>query len=253
MSAEDTGKQMVLASVASSAKEIAQNPVLLEASKALAELPGELKIENDEDDARWGDVALRMRRGERHVETGLTALFRPVEAYKKALREHFKRTLAEPLAAGVARVNIASTAWRAEKDRRARVARDAAEREAREAAEQAAAAQARAQAGEMPEPGDELEDGFDVAPGVAQVVTAPVSTIVRGGESTTFQRRTLKCTLEDLAEARRAWPLAFVFDESTALQLFKAECAEKQESLDAGVVIGGVRFYNEVTLQRRGR
>lgn len=239
-----------------------QSPVLLEASNALASIPETVTITSDEEDAALGDLALKAKKGVRHIETGLTDLFRPMKTFEKLMREHFNTNMKAPLEAAVAKVDRASLAWRNEKAAKAREAQRAAEFAAQLAAKQALAeaeeraeAKAAAEAAGQPDPdifADEAE-GFDVAPGVAQVIAPPVERIARGEESATFERRTLRCTLENEAEARNHWPGAFLFDDSAALAAFKESGFTPQQSLDAGVVIGGVRFYNEVTIQRRAR
>lgn len=241
-----------------------QSPVLLEASNALASIPETVAITSDEEDAALGDLALKAKKGVRHIETGLTDLFRPMKTFEKLMREHFNTNMKAPLEAAVAKIDRASLAYRAEKQRAAREAQERAEAAAREAArlaaEQAAARAAEEEAARLsgePVPqaiaADLDVDEFDVAPGVAQVVAPPVERISRGEESATFERRTLRCTLEDAKEARVMWADAFLFDDNAAIALFKQDNAPTQAALDAGVVIGGVRFYNEVTIQRRAR
>lgn len=233
-----------------------QSPVLLEASNALASIPETVTITSDEEDAALGDLAYKAKRGVKHIEAGLTDLFRPMKTFEKLMREHFNVNMKTPLEAAVAKVDRASAAYRAEKARLAREAQERAEAAAREAARVAAEAQAAKFAGE-PVPQSVAVDldieEFDVAPGVAQVIAPPVERISRGEASATFERRTLRCSLEDEKEARNGWPGAFLFDERAAIELFKVAGFTPQDALDAGVVIGGVRFYNEVTIQRRAR
>ena len=265
----------IVAGTKEQASALAKSPVLMEASEALLTIPATLTITSDAEDAAWGDVALKVKKGERHVESGLTECFREVKAFEKAFREHMRTAFSLPLAAGVKRIDDASKAWRTEKARAAaaaqreaeRVAREAAEAAARAEAERVAAAEARRIEAEQaaaaglsapaePEPDIFADDaeGFDVAPGVAQVIAPPVEKIARGEDASTFERRTLMCSLEDEGEAFKFWGRsAFVFDERAALAAFKEGVEESQERLDAGIVIGGVRFYNEVTIQRRAR
>lgn len=243
-------------------KLLRQSPVLLEASNALASIPETVTITSDEEDAALGDLALKAKKGVKHIETGLTDLFRPMKQFEKLMREHFNTNMKAPLEAAVAKVDRASLAYRQEKARKAREEQERAEAAAREAARLAAEAEAKraAEAAAAEAEGRELTDTpvdaefeFDVAPGVAQITAPPVERIARGEESATFERRTLRCTLEDEAESRRDWPTAFLFDERTALELFKGLYQPSQAALDAGIVIGGVRFYNEVSIQRRAR
>lgn len=239
-----------------------QSPVLMEASNALASIPEVVTITSDEEDAAFGDLALKAKKGVRHIEAGLTDLFRPMKTFEKLMREHFNTNMKAPLEAAVAKVDRASLAYRNAKADKAREAQRVAEaaaalaaKQALAAAEERAEAEAAALAAGQPAPdifADEA-DGFDVAPGVAQIIAPPVERISRGEESATFERRTLRCSLEEEGAARREWPGAFLFDERAALAAFKEGIAESQERLDAGVVIGGVRFYNEVTIQRRAR
>ena len=244
---------------------LAKSPALLEASEALLTIPATLKITSDAEDAAWGDVALKVKKGERHVETGLTECFREVKAFEKAFREHMRTAFSLPLAAGVKRIDDASKAWRAEKARLAveaqreaeRVAREAAEAAARAEAERVAAAEAAAAAG-LPEPEPiEESDGFDVAPGVAQVIAPPVERIARGEDAATFERRTLCCSLESKGEAYAFWgPAVFEFSASAALAAFKSDTSDLPKPGDeaaGSIVIGGVRFWNEVSIQRRSR
>lgn len=232
-----------------------QSPVLMEASNALASIPATVTITSDEEDAALGDLALKAKKGVRHIETGLTDLFRPMKTFEKLMREHFNVNMKAPLEAAVAKVDRASQAYRAEKQRRAREEQERAEAAAREAARVAAeaeAAKAAAVAAGEPVAVDE-EPEFDVAPGVAQVIAPTVAKVVHGESSTTFERRTLRCTLEDEAEARKGWPSAFLFDDNAALAAFKESGFTPQETLDRGVVIDGVRFYNDISIQRRAR
>ena len=249
---------IVTTAVKENARTLSESPVLLDASTALATIPEALTIESDEQDAAWGDVAKKAARGAKHVESSLTDLFRPMKAFEKLLRDHFRTAYVEPLTKGVAKIDRASLAYRQEKQRAAEAERLAAERAAREAAEAAAleaserareAAEAAAQGIELPQ--ETME--FDDAPGVAQVVVAPVEKIVRSEETTTFERRTLVCVLESESEARKAWPGAFLFDERACIAAFKAEGEHGQRELDAGIVVGGVRFKNDITIQRRDR
>jgi hypothetical protein len=259
------------------ASALAKSPVLMEASEALLRIPATLEIGSDEEDAAWGDVALKVKKGERHVESGLTDCFREVKAFEKAFREHMRTAFSLPLAAGVKRIDDASKAWRTEKARAAaaaqreaeRVAREAAEAAARAEADRVAAAEARrieaeqAAAAGLPAPevqpdifADEA-DGFDVAPGVAQTIAPPVERIARGEEAATFERRTLMCSLEDEGEAFRFWGRsAFVFDERAALAALKSDTSDLPapgDGVEGSVVIGGVRYWNEVSIQRRAR
>lgn len=256
--------EAIIVGTKESASALAKSPVLLEASEALLTIPATLTITSDEEDAAWGDVALRVKKGERHVESGLTECFREVKAFEKAFREHMRTAFSLPLAAGVKRIDDASRVWRSEKAKRAaeaqreaeRVAREAAEAAARAEAERVAAAEAAAASGE-PVPVAEEAAEFDVAPGVAQVIAPPVERIARGDESATFERRTLCCSLEDKREAYAFWgPDAFVFDERAALAAFKADTSDLPKPGDGAagsVVIGGVRYWNEVSIQRRAR
>jgi hypothetical protein len=248
---------VVTLAVKENAKALQASPVLLEASEALATIPAGLVIASDADDATWGDVAKKCGRGAKHVEASLTDLFRPMKAFEKLLREHFKSTVIDPLGKGVARIDAASLSYRREKQRRAdeerraaeQAARDAAEAVEREAAERRRVETEAAAAGIVlaPEPEPEFED----APGIAQTLAPVVEKIVRSEETATFERRTLKCTLENEDEARMMWSGAFLFDENMAVAQFKAD-GYKLET-DEGFVIGGVRFYNEVKIQRRDR
>lgn len=251
---------VVTLAVKENAKALSESPVLLDASTALATIPETLTIASDAEDAAWGDVAKKAARGAKHVESSLTDLFRPMKAFEKMLRDHFRTAYVEPLTKGVAKIDQASLAYRNEKARVAREAQEAAERAAREAAEAAtrevearrkAEAEAAAAGVELPpEPEQEFED----APGVAQVLAPVVKKIVRSEETTTFERRTLVCTMESESEARKAWPGAFLFDESACLAQFKAAGEEHgQRELDAGIMLGGVRFKNNITIQRRDR
>lgn len=248
---------VVTLAVRENAKALAESPVLLDASTALATIPDILVIASDAEDAAWGDVAKKASRGAKHVESSLTDLFRPMKAFEKMLRDHFRTAYVEPLTKGVAKIDRASLAYRNEKSRSAREAQEAAERAAREAAAAAAreaAERAKAEA-EAAAAGIELppapEPEFEDAPGVAQVLAPVVEKIVRSEETATFERRTLKCTLENEDEARAAWPGAFLFDENMAVALFKSE--DRKLASDEGAVVGGVRFYNEVKIQRRDR
>lgn len=248
------------------ASELAKSPVLMEASEALLTIPATLTITSDAEDAAWGDVALKVKKGERHVETGLTECFREVKAFEKAFREHMRTAFSLPLAAGVKRIDDASRAWRTEKAKAAAAAQAEAERAAREAAEAAARAEAErvaaaetaAAAGEpAPDIFSDEAEGFDVAPGVAQVVAPPVERIARGEDASTFERRTLMCSLEDEGEAFKFWGRsAFVFDERSALAALKADTSDLPkpgDGAEGSVVIGGVRYWNEVSIQRRAR
>lgn len=244
-----------------------QSPVLMEASNALASIPETVVITSDEEDAQLGDLALKAKKGVRHIETGLTDLFRPMKTFEKLMREHFNTNMKAPLEAAVAKIDRASLAYRQEKGRAAREAQERAEAAAREAAriatEEAAARAAEAAAAEaegrvLTQAEADDVDEFDVAPGVAQVIAPPLERIARGEDAATFERRTLRCSLEEEKDARLGWPGAFLFDEREALEQFKRfqsmrDVPTTQDALDAGVVIDGVRFYNEVTIQRRAR
>lgn len=248
---------VVTLAVKENAKALQQSPALLDASEALASIPADLSINTDAEDAAWGDVAKKLGRGAKHVETSLTDLFRPMKAFEKMLREHFTTTYVEPLKKGVGRIDNASLAYRRRKAAEAEAARLAAEKAAREAAEAAAreAEERRAREAEAAAAGVELpaepEPEFEDAPGIAQVIVAPVEKIVRSDETATFERRTLKCTLHDEAEARLMWPAAFLFDEAAAVAAFKS--GGKALANDDGLILGGVHFYNEVKIQRRDR
>lgn len=247
---------VVTLAVKENAKALSESPVLLDASTALATIPETMTIASDAEDAAWGDVAKKAARGAKHVESSLTDLFRPMKAFEKLLRDHFRTAYVEPLTKGVEKIDRASLAYRQEKQRAAEAERLAAEKAAREAAEAAAleASERAREAAEAAEQGIELPQEtmeFDDAPGVAQVVVAPVEKIVRSDETTTSERRTLRCTLEDEREARQRWPEAFLFDDKTCLGSYRS--AGGGDVPDAGVVLGGVRFWNDVTIIRRDR
>lgn len=257
---------LIVSSTKERAGALAKSPALLEASEALLTIPATLTITSDAEDAAWGDVALKVKKGERHVETGLTECFREVKAFEKAFREHMRTAFSLPLAAGVKRIDDASRAWRTEKAKAAAAAQAEAERAAREAAEAAARAEAErvaaaetaAAAGEpAPDIFSDEAEGFDVAPGVAQVVAPPVERIARGEDASTFERRTLMCSLEDEGEAFKFWGRsAFVFDERSALAALKSDTSDLPkpgDGAEGSVVIGGVRYWNEVSIQRRAR
>ena len=243
-----------------------QSPVLMEASNALASIPEVVTITSDEEDAALGDLALKAKKGVRHIETGLTDLFRPMKTFEKLMREHFNTNMKAPLEAAVAKIDRASLAYRQDKARRAREEQERAEAAAREAArlaaeEAAARAKAEAEALAAGKPAPDIfaedADGFDVAPGVAQVIAPPVERIARGEEAATFERRTLMCSLEDEGEAFKFWGRsAFVFDERSALAALKADTSDLPkpgDGAEGSVVIGGVRYWNEVSIQRRAR
>jgi hypothetical protein len=257
---------LIVSSTKERASALAKSPALLEASEALLTIPATLTITSDADDAAWGDVALRVKKGERHVESGLTECFREVKAFEKAFREHMRTAFSLPLAAGVKRIDDASKAWRNEKARAAAEAQRKAEEAAREAARIAAEeAEARRVAEEAAlaegRPVSAVEaaevDEFDVAPGVAQTIAPPVERIARGEEAATFERRTLMCSLEDEGEAFKFWGRsAFVFDERAALAALKSDTSDLPapgDGVEGSVVIGGVRYWNEVSIQRRAR
>lgn len=269
---------LAVSDVRAAAELLRNSPALLDASEALLLIPAVVKIESDDEEKRLNDLAMRARRGVEHVESGLTDIFRPVKAFEKLFREKMREDHGHPLAAGVKRVDDGTRAWRNEKAARAlaiqreaeRVAREAAEAAARAEAERAAAAEARRIEAEQaaaaglpappePEP-DIFEDeagGFDVAPGVAQVIAPPVERISRGEVATTFERRTLMCALEDEGEAFKFWGRsAFVFDERAALAALKSDTSDLPapgDGVEGSVVIGGVRYWNEVSIQRRAR
>ena len=220
---------------------IVKSDPLRKGSDALAAIreAGAIVVQSDEDMALFGDLRLALRKAIRHVETGLTDLFRPQKTFQKLMSEHFKGNYIEPMDAAVRAIDSQLVAWDTEKLRRS-----AAEREAAEAAARDAAA---AVALEATEDDDPPPTGV-----VAVVVPEPVRERVHGAEATTFLKRKLGATLEDRAAAMRRWADAFVFDEAACAKLFDGG-GEARPPDNVSVLIYGVRFTVEVSIGGRGR
>lgn len=248
---------------------------LRKATDALKATQGEaaLVVQSDDDAARVGDLRLALRKGVRHVETGITDLFRPRKMFEKLLREHFTTTYVQPMEAAVRVCDHNLAAWDTEKKRRER---EEVERIQREAEEAAAAAKAEAERlaaeaealrqqateaackGEDPEAllaqAAALDAEADDAPpeGPAQVfVPEVINEPIRGAEATTYFVRKTVATMEDLREALRMWPDAFTFNPAACAKLYDTD--NKQPEDGTHVLLGGVRFTVEVSTRGRAR
>lgn len=271
-----TEMELVQGRVKEAVAALVKSDPLLRGSRALADVAGAaLKIESEADGARLGDLRLSLRKAVRHVETALTDMFRPQDAFKKLLRESAKARFIDPMEGAVARIDSALLAWDSEKRR---LAAEETERINRELA--AAAAQAKAEADRLAEQAARLQREAEAAsaagnveaaktladeaaaleaesdeppPGLPQVIAPVVDRgPQRGDTATTFLRRTLECALEDRAGAMRAWPEAFTFSPAAACKAFDAS-GERRPADGEFVLAGGIRFTVVVSIGGRGR
>lgn len=237
-------------------RELASSDVLMKASEAVAEIGPSFAVKSDEEAAAAGDIRLLAKRGIRTISEGLTALFAPGKAVEKVVREHFKRP-AQQLEAAVTHLDRALLAWDSEKKRKVEE-----ERRAAQAAVEAAAAEARreaeqrAAAAEAASPDSAVAVDLDEPPpGVAQVMVPAPTRVVRSASSTTYTTSTTKAEVVDMARAMQAWPEAFEFSERAALSALKARAERGQASVptEAGIEVGGIRFYIDKGIAGRSR
>ena len=271
-----TELEAVHGQVRTAVSALVKTDVLRKGSDALAaikETPSIIAVASDEDVARAGDLRLELRKAVKHVETGITDLFRPQKMFQKMLKEHFDTQYISPMDAAVKAIDDNLKAWDTEKMRRAaeereRVAREqaaiaaaaaaetarlAAEAEAlREKARQEAEAGNEAAANTLFDQAEAVEDDAPPTVEAQVIVAAPIREAVKGAEATTYLVRKLVCVLEDRAAAMRAWPEAFDFNDKACPKMFDAE-GHARPADNANVLVGGVRFTVEVSIGGRGR